>query len=261
MWIHNLDPVLVYLGPLQIRYYGLAYLFGALVSYWALEKARKAGKINLTEKEVSDLIFYLVIGVVLGSRLASVLIYDLTYYLTQPWWKIFAVWEGGMAFHGGIVGITIAAYIFCKKKNIELLQIADILSAPLMLALALGRIANFINGELWGTVTSVRWCVIFPQADSECRHPYQIYEAIKRFMIFFWLLAQNKKQFKTGFIFWNFVLLEGLSRFFLDFTKVDTLILGLGTGQWLSILMVGVAAGAMIKNHREDLIKIWASKD
>jgi phosphatidylglycerol:prolipoprotein diacylglycerol transferase len=252
MWVHNLDPVLVDLGPVEIRYYGLAYLLGALLSFWMLEKARKVGRLPLSEKDTSDLVLWLVLGVVLGSRLFYVLFYNFDYYFSPNWWKVIAVWEGGMSFHGGLFGILIACYWFCRRKGIQLLQVADVLAAPLMLALAFGRVANFINGELWGTPTDVLWCVVFP-VDSLCRHPYQLYEALKRFVIFGWLVWLGRRVWGVGFIFWNFVLLEGLGRFFLDFFKDE------GTawvGQVFSVAMVLVAGWMLWKGHREDLRKI-----
>src|SRR3989344_9627636 len=175
MWVNTLDPVIFNVGPLAVRWYGLAYLFGALLGYWTLLHAQKTGKINLTKTEISDFISWLVAGVLIGSRLFYVIFYNPLFYIENPL-KIIAVWEGGMSFHGGFVGIVVAAFLFCKKKNVPLLHLADILSAPLMAALALGRVANFINGELWGRPSNAAWCVVFPAADDICRHPYQLYD-------------------------------------------------------------------------------------
>lgn len=237
--MHNLDPVLVNLGPLEIRYYGLAYVLGALFAYWMLERARKNGHLALTKDGISDLVGWLVLGVLIGSRVFYVLFYNLSFYIDNPL-KIFAVWEGGMAFHGGFVGIVLATYLFCRRKKLSFFHIADILSAPLMFALALGRIANFINGELFGKITNVSWCVIVPP-ESVCRHPYQLYDGLKRFLLVGWLMYLGREKRQEGFIFWNLVLFEGLGRFALDFLKNEFTVLLLTPGQWMSIVMVVVA--------------------
>ena len=260
MWVNNLDPVLIDVGPLEIRYYGLVYVLGALFAYWMLERARKNGRFDLNEKDISDLVLWLGLGVLIGSRLFYVIFYNPSYYFGMNFWKIIAVWEGGMSFHGGFTGILLACYLFCRKKKVPFFHIADMLSAPLMLALALGRIANFINGELWGTVTNVKWCVAFPNAPdggTVCRHPYQLYDGAKRFAVFFWLLWIGRKEFQPGFVFWNFVFFEGLGRFFLDFYKGVDPVFIIKPGQWLSLAMVLVAAYFFWTRHREDFKVIF----
>jgi len=239
MWVHSLDPVLFQLGPLQIRYYGIAYLLGALFAYWMLLHAQKNKQLNLTKTEISDLVTWLVAGVLIGSRVFYIVFYNPSFYLENPL-KIFAVWEGGMSFHGGFVGIILATYLFCKKKTQSFFHIADILSAPLILALGLGRIANFINGELYGTPSNLPWCVVFPP-EAQCRHPYQLYDGLKRFMIFGYLVLLSRTQWSSGFIFWNLVFFEGLGRFILDFVKDEFTVLLLTPGQWMSLAMVGIS--------------------
>lgn len=240
MWVNTLNPVIFNAGPLKIRYYGLVYLLGALFGYWMLLHAQKQNKIALTKNEISDFVSWLVAGVLIGSRLFYVIFYNPLFYLEHPL-KIIAVWEGGMSFHGGFVGIIVAAYFFCKKKNQKFMQLADILAAPLTLALALGRGANFINGELWGKPSNLPWCVVFPAADDLCRHPYQLYEGVKRLAVFGWLVYLGKNVHPTGFIFWNFVFFEGLGRFALDFLTDEFTVLLLTPGQWMSLVMVVVA--------------------
>jgi len=240
MWIHNLDPVIVQIGPLAIRYYGLAYLIGALLCYWVLNRASKRGDISLTKEEVSDFVGWIVLGVLIGSRVFYILFYNLSFYIANPL-KIFAVWEGGMAFHGGFVGIVLACYLYCRKKNISFFKIADILAVPVLFALALGRIANFINGELFGTPTNLPWCVVVPP-ESVCRHPYQLYDGLKRFVIVGWLVYLGREKRQDGFIFWNLVFFEGLGRFVLDFLKDEFTVFFLTPGQWMSIAMVVVAS-------------------
>jgi phosphatidylglycerol---prolipoprotein diacylglyceryl transferase len=256
MWVHNLDPTLLSLGSVEIRYYGLVYFVGALIAYWLLERARKKGDVPLEKNDTADLVTWLIIGVLVGSRLFYVLFYNFSSYINNPL-RVFALWEGGLSFHGGLVGIIVAAYWFCKKRKMHFFDIADILSAPLMFALALGRIANFINGELWGTVWNGKWCVVFPAAGQECRHPYQLYDGIKRFVLTGWLVWLGRKNWKPGFIFWNFVFFEGLGRFVLDFWKGVDPVFWLKPGQWMSIVMMGIALWYFYTHHKEDCKKLW----
>lgn len=233
----SIDPVLLHLGPLQIRYYGLVYALGFLTAFFLLEHYRKQGKLHpLTKEDLYDLLFYLMVGVILGGRLFHIFFWNPSYYLQNPL-DIFAVWKGGMAFHGGLLGAILAAWYFSKKKNFSFWKLADILVIPAALFLALGRVANFINNELYGPLTNIPWCVYFPGVDG-CRHPYQLYAAAKRFLVFLFLLYLSRKEWKEGFIFWNFVLFTGIGRFILDFWREDLLYLGLSLGQWYSLPMV-----------------------
>ncbi len=260
MWIHSLNPVLLDLGPVEIRWYGLTYVFGFLLAAWFVHKYRHT--VPLEKEEVWDLILYVILGVLIGSRLFEVF-WDPSYYLSNPL-NFFKVWNGGMSFHGGFVGILVALWLFARKKQRSFLQLADLLSFPAMFALALGRIANFINGELWGTVTNVSWCVDFsqnphvPNVPEGCRHPQQLYAAAYRFAIAGWLLfLTTKNKFKPGLIFWNFVLLEGIGRFIVDFWREDILWGPLTIGQWFSMVMVLVALYIIIKNYCKELSKLW----
>ncbi len=252
MWIHNLNPTLLQLGPLEIRWYGLVYVLGFFLSAYWLKYLVKKGKILLTEDEIWDLLFYLILGVLIGSRLFMIF-WNPEIYLRNPF-NLLKFWQGGMSFHGGFVGIVTAAYMFCKKKKLNFWIITDIFSVPTMLALAFGRIANFINGELVGRIWDGKYCIIFPNYDETCRHPSTLYAAGKRFIIFFylvWLSFWNK--FTPGFIFWNMVFLEGLGRFIVDFYREDALHYGFSLGQWFSLIMVIVATIMLIKGHKKDL--------
>lgn len=258
MWIHNLNPTLLDLGPLEIRWYGLVYVFGFLLGWWWLWKAQKQGKIGLNKDEVWDLLFYLMLGVIIGSRLFMVF-WNPGIYLLQPWNLLF-IWQGGMSFHGGLVGIIMACWLYCKKKQLDFWKIADIIAVPAIFALALGRIANFINGELVGRVWNGRWCVVFPDYGTECRHPNMIYSFFQRMAVFGWLwFLSTWKVFKPGFIFWNFVLWEGIGRFLMDFFREDlpgNYIAGLSLGQWFSGVMVIVAFIIFIKGYRSEWRKL-----
>src|SRR3989339_781013 len=240
MWIHNLNPVLFKFSFLEVRFYGLVYVLGFFLSILWLFYLKKNHRVNLSSEKIWDFSFYLLLGVLIGSRLFEIL-WEPNFYLSNPW-NILKIWRGGMSFHGGLVGVIIAGWLYCKKQKISFWKMADILSVPAMLALALGRIANFINGELVGRITSISWCVQFPNYDSYCRHPSTLYDAGKRFLIFgglFWLSFKDKfLNFKEGFIFWNFVFWEGLGRIIIDFYRQDTLYLYFSLGQWLSLLMV-----------------------
>lgn len=256
MWLHNLNPTLVKLGFLEIRYYGLVYVLGFFLAvFWMVYLSRK-GKLNLSQNEIWDFTFYAMLGVLIGSRVFE-LFWEPNYYLSNPL-NLLKFWEGGMSFHGGLVGVVVAGWLYCRKKKILFWRIADILSAPAMLALALGRIANFINGELVGRIWNGRWCVVFPDYDSACRHPSMIYAAFQRFTIFVGLLFLTlRDQFKPGFIFWNFVFWEGMGRIIVDFFREDKLFYGLSLGQWFSMVMVLLAVFMFLKYYKEDWRKIF----
>ncbi|MBW3017977.1 prolipoprotein diacylglyceryl transferase [Candidatus Woesearchaeota archaeon] len=251
MYAHNINPVLLSLGPLQIRYYGLVYVLGFIIAFFVLDHYRKKGEIKITKDDMYNLIIYIILGVVIGARLFEVLVWNPAYYFQYPA-KIVAFWEGGMSFHGGLIGIRVVGWLFCRAKKIKLAKLADILTIPAVFILALGRIANFINGELWGTVTNVPWCVQFKGADG-CRHPAQLYGSAKRFAIFFFLIFVNRKKHKDGFIFWMFVLLFGIGRFFLDFVRENQRLFGLSMGQYLSLAMVIAGAIILVKYYWKDL--------
>ena len=246
MWVHNLNPTLLELGPLEIRFYGLVYVVGFLFAWWLMFRYRDS--LGLSKKEVEDLIFYIILGILIGSRLFHVFFWEPGYYLSNPL-RIFFVWEGGMAFHGGLIGVLAAVWYFCKRFEKKFWKLADVIVIPGVFALALGRIANFINGELWGTVTDVDWCVVFPAVEG-CRHPVVLYGALGRFVLFgfcYWLL---RKELKAGFVFWNFVFWIGLGRFFTDFWREDMRYLSLSLGQWYSLLMVIIGGYILWKHYQ-----------
>ena len=271
MWINTLNPTLLKLGTLEIRWYGLVYVLGFFLTIAWMYHLRKKQRLKLTKDEIWDFTFYLMLGVLIGSRLFEIF-WDPHYYLSNPL-NLLKFWQGGMSFHGGLVGIVVAAYLYCRKKKINFWQMADILAIPAMLTLALGRIANFINGELWGRVAN-SFCIGFPNAPDHgmlCRYPSTLYAAAKRFLILFWLLFLHYKNqfkaglvtsvrdlpFKAGFIFWNFVFWEGLGRFIVDFYREDILYHHLSLGQWFSLIMIGVALIIFIKNYRQDWNKLF----
>ena len=256
MIIHNINPVLLKLGPFEIRYYGLVYVIGFLVIYFTLMYYSKKEALKLTRGEVENFSIFLILGVVIGARLFEVFGWsfvsgDPFYYIRSPW-KIFAVWEGGMSLHGGIVGILLAGYFYCRKKKLSFTKIADLLVIPAVFVLALGRIGNFINGELVGTITNAGWCFKFPGYEG-CRHPVQLYAAAGRAALGGFLLFLNKKKWKDGFLFWVFILLMGAGRFFCDFIREDPRLFGLSFGQYLSIAMVIAGGYVLWKYYKKDL--------
>jgi phosphatidylglycerol---prolipoprotein diacylglyceryl transferase len=255
MYIHNLNPTLLNLGPLEIRWYGLVYVLGFLLSVYWLHYLKKKQKINLEKEEIWDLIFYIMIGIIAGARLFMIFWQPGT-YLTNPL-NLLKIWQGGMSFHGGLVGSIVGAYLYCKKNHLNFWKIADSLSVPAIFALGLGRIANFINGELVGRITVKPWCVIFPGEES-CRHPSTLYAASKRFIIFGWLTFLSfKNQFKPGFIFLNLIFWEGLGRIIVDFYRDNALYYFFSLGQWFSLVMILVSLYFFKKYYKDDWRKIF----
>jgi phosphatidylglycerol:prolipoprotein diacylglycerol transferase len=261
-FIHNINPTLVSLGPFEIRYYGLVYVIGFLITYLYLNHLLKSKKLSLTKEELYDLIFYTMLGVLIGSRLLHCLVWEPSYYLSQPW-KILFIWEGGMAFHGGLIGVAISTYIFWRKpeikKKVSFAKLADVISIPAAVMLAIGRIANFINGELPGRVTNAGWCWYFPGYNG-CRHPQQLYAAAKRFIIFGWMLLLNSRKHKDGFIFWNMVTFFGLGRVIIDFYRDDPTYFGLTAGQYMSLAMFVVGVIVIIRYYRQDIKSVLGLK-
>jgi len=240
MFIHYIDPVLISIGPFQIRYYGLFWLMGFVMAYFLLIHLAKRKELSITKDDIADLLLYIIIGTILGARVFYVFIYNLPFYLSNPF-EMLAVWHGGLSFHGGLIGAAIAGFIYTKKKKISFYDIADIIVMPLALGLALGRIGNFINGELYGRITNVPWAVKFPDAEG-FRHPSQLYESIKNLIIFFALWVIKDKNLPKGFMFWLFVIMYSALRFMVEFFRHPDEQLGfiigfLSMGQVLSIVM------------------------
>lgn len=240
MFIHNIDPVLLSIGPFQIRYYGLFFVLAFVMAYFLLVHLAKRKELSVTKDDIADLILYIIIGAVLGARIFYVFVYNLPFYLSNPF-EIIAVWHGGLSFHGGIIGAVIAGIYFTKRKKIDFYELADIVVIPLALGLALGRLGNFINGELYGRIADVPWAVKFPDAEG-FRHPSQIYASFKDWLIFFTLWVIKDKNLPKGFMFWLFVVMYSTLRFIVGFFRAPDPQLGfilgpLTMGQILSIIM------------------------
>src|SRR3989344_1809382 len=248
MFYHTLNPALFHLGPFEVRYYGIVYLLGFLAAYYLLIQAAKKKWIHNFKDEAPDLLLtYLILGLILGARLGFFLFYQPSLLLKSPL-ELFMVWHGGMSFHGGLLGLMVGTVWFCRRHNVSFYELTDLLIFPACLALFLGRIANFINGELWGTLTNGSWCVDYSKNQhmaglpEGCRHPSQLYESAKNLVIFGVLYTMKKRrEWKKGVLFWSFVLLYGALRFFITFLREDPRYGGLSTGQWLNVGMVFVA--------------------
>lgn len=239
----HIDPVIVHIGPLAIRWYGLMYLLGFVAAYFLIRHLSRRRNLGLSADGLSDLLFYCVLGVILGGRIGYTLFYNFSYYVHHPL-EIFMVWEGGMSFHGGLLGVVVAAVLFCRRRHLPTLLTGDILVAAAPIGLGLGRIGNFINGELWGRVSDVPWAMVFPNAGPLPRHPSQLYEAILEGPVLFtvlWLL--HRRKVSAGIPFFTFFLLYGCFRFTVEFFRqpdqqLGFLSLGFTMGQWLSLPMI-----------------------
>ena len=209
MIVHNFDPVFIDLGLFQIRWYSMAYILGIILGWmYAVVIIKKIQKNShdtklIKKSDFDDLIIYLLLGIILGGRLGYIIFYNLEYYI-QNLSEIFKLWQGGMSFHGGLLGVIISIFLFSKKIKTNFLKFTDIVSCVAPIGIFLGRIANFINGELYGKISTLPWAVIFPNVDNVARHPSQIYEAILEGLILFILInyfaLKKELIFRTGYI-------------------------------------------------------------
>jgi len=242
----TISPSFLKIGSIEFRWYGLMYAISFVLGYFLLlfliRKNKRFKTIGMTGDLLIDLIFFVLVGVMIGGRLGYILFYNFSYYI-QHLWEVFAVWEGGMSFHGGLIGVVIAGLLFCKIKRINIYDIADLLVLAVPLGLGLGRLGNFINGELYGRITTVPWCMQFPLAVG-CRHPSQLYEFFFEgvlLWVILWILKD--KRMPKGALFWLFFLLYGVFRFVLEYFREPDVQIGyifsvLTMGQLLSIPLI-----------------------
>ena len=242
MFINNFDPVALEIFSLEIRWYSLAYIFGILLG-WMLAKKLFIQNIEIKNK-FDDYVTYLIIGIIIGGRLGYILIYNLSFYLNNPL-DIFKIWQGGMSFHGGLIGVIFASIIFAKKNNQNSFLYMDIVALVSPIGIFFGRIANFINSELYGITTNVPWAVTFIQVDNLPRHPSQIYEALFEGLFLFLLLIYFKNKFwnKPGVISGLFLILYSIFRFFVEFYRVPDeqlgyIFLNFTMGQVVSLIFI-----------------------
>ena len=255
----NIDPVLFELGPVVVRWYSLAFIAGLLIGWRYLRRQAVTSPNTVDEHDVDDFLVWATIGVVFGGRLGYVLFYKPGFYFGNPS-EILAVWRGGMSFHGGFLGVVIAGLIFVRMRNIPALNFADLLSCVAPIGLFFGRLANFVNGELFGRITDVPWAMVFPRGGPEPRHPSQLYEAVLEGLVLFVLLyllsRQEPLRRRPGLLTGVFLSGYGGFRIVAEIFRQPDLHLGLLTsgmtmGQWLSLPML-VAGLYLIARARLD---------
>jgi phosphatidylglycerol:prolipoprotein diacylglycerol transferase len=243
----QIDPVLIELGPFAIRWYALAYVAGIFLGWWLLKRlSDRSTPPLLSQKALDDIIIYAILGIILGGRLGYVLFYNPEYYLAYPLHAL-QVWKGGMSFHGGLFGVIIAMWLFARRFEIPFLRLTDCLAVCAPIGLFFGRIANFINGELWGRVTDVPWAIIFPTGGPVPRHPSQLYEAglegLLLFIILLFLAFKTSISQKVGVLSGLFLLGYGAARSFVEQYREPDQQLGMlwdlvTMGQLLSLPMI-----------------------
>lgn len=215
----DIDPVLFHIGPVQIRWYGLMYVIGFILAYFViLRTAQRKGR-DLTGEDIGDFIGYCMVGIIVGARLGYCVFYNLLYYFHHPL-EVFAIWQGGMSFHGGLIGVIIASWAYARRKGKPFLMLADLGALAAPLGLFFGRIGNFINGELYGRPTKPPWGMVFPGAGEYPRHPSQLYETFfEGLVLFVILLSLSKRRIPQGFLLGTFLFVYGMFRFFLEFFR------------------------------------------
>ena len=257
MYTHNLDPVLLDFGFIAIRWYSLAYIFGIILGWWLgkiiITKVLKETNLNFRLEEFDNFISYLIISIIVGGRLGYIIFYNPFYYISNPI-DIIKIWEGGMSFHGALLGIVFGTHLFSLKKNISTFFLLDIVACVSPIGIFLGRIANFVNGELVGKITNVSWSVIFPAIDSLPRHPSQLYEAILEGLVLFILLNSLifYQKYKIGMCSYLFLIFYGIFRIISEIFREPDLQLGyffnlFSMGTILSLFMIVI--GLIIFNN------------
>ncbi len=263
MYIHNLEPVLFSIGFLEIRWYSLAYILGILIGWWLGKKMLdfriKAQNSSLQLENFDNLISYIILSIIIGGRLGYVILYNFTYYLNNPI-DIFKIWEGGMSFHGALLGVILGTHLFAKSIKTKTFIFLDVIVCVAPIGIFFGRIANFINGELFGKPTNAPWSVIFPEIDNVPRHPSQIYEAFLEGVLLFLILIPfiyNKKT-KTGYCSGLFLIFYGIFRIFAEQFREPDLQIGylfgfFSLGSALSFVMIaaGILILLKIKNNEQ----------
>ena len=250
----DIDPVAFSIGPIQVHWYGLMYLVGFLGGYW-LGVYRARSTPGWDKKLVSDLLFYIAVGVILGGRLGYALFYKFPYYLEHPV-EIFFVWQGGMSFHGGLIGVLVALFLFGRKTDKTFFHVTDFVAPLVPLGLGFGRIGNFINQELWGKATDFPLAMVFPRTDPTLtpRHPSMLYEAVLEGVVLFvilWWFSSKPRQ--TGAVSGMFLVCYGAFRFLVEFVREPDAHLGylawdwVTMGQILSVPMIGFGLWLLLR--------------
>jgi phosphatidylglycerol:prolipoprotein diacylglycerol transferase len=251
----KINPEIVRIGPFAVRWYGLMYLLGFAVSYLLVKYQIKKKSLQLPKDFLDSLYSYIILGLLLGARMGYVLFYDLPSYLRHPL-EIFAVWHGGMSFHGGLIGCIIAGILFTRKFKVDFWKTADLVIVTAPIGLGLGRLGNFINGELYGRVSDVPWAMVFPSGGALPRHPSQLYEFFLEGVVLFIILWKLKdRDLRPGVLTALFLILYGIFRFFIEFFRQPDVQLGfiLGPftmGQLLSSAMILFGLGLLFYQRK-----------
>ncbi len=264
MYTHNLDPILLDFGLIAIRWYSLAYIFGILLGWWFGKKIivhiSKSFYLRFNIKEFDDLITYVIISLIIGGRLGYVVFYNFGYYFSNPL-EIIKIWEGGMSFHGALIGIVLGTYLFSLKRNIPVFILLDVVACVSPIGIFFGRLANFINGELIGKITNLTWGVIFPAVDMLPRHPSQLYEALLEGVILFLILNTLifKRKYKIGTCSYLFLIFYGIFRIIAEVFREPDVQIGyllnlFSMGTILSFLMIlsGLAIMSILHKKNEN---------
>jgi phosphatidylglycerol:prolipoprotein diacylglycerol transferase len=253
-----IDPVLIQLGPFAIRWYALAYIAGIVLGWRLVRRLVRRPGWNVTPEQVDDLVFYVTLGVILGGRIGYVLFYQPGHYLTQPL-DMLAVWRGGMSFHGGLLGVLAATFLFARRQGLAFFELTDALAVATPIGLCLGRIANFINAELWGRVTDLPWAMVFPTGGPEPRHPSQLYEAalegLVLFAVMLWFARRPYRQPERGLLSGIFLVGYALARITAEFFRQPDLQIGylaggISMGQLLSLPMLAFGVFLVLRARR-----------
>ena len=262
MWSNlGLDPVALDLGFFELRWYSLAYLAGIFIGYWYLLRLIREPGSPMARRHADDLVFYSALGIILGGRIGYVLFYNLSYYLQHPL-DILKLWDGGMSFHGGMIGTVLGILYLSHKEKLNWLRVHDYVACCVPFGLFFGRLANFVNHELWGAPTNVPWAVRFPEViqgilvTGPPRHPSQLYEAILEgiilFVILCWMFWKTQARYEPGKLVGTFICFYGIFRFLVEFVREPDAQLvgfaqatGLHMGQWLSLPMIILGAWLM----------------
>jgi phosphatidylglycerol:prolipoprotein diacylglycerol transferase len=240
------DPVMIAIGPFAIRWYALAYIVGIVLGWRIARRMVQRPGWQVTPEAVDDLVFYVTLGVILGGRLGYVLFYQPFHYLDRPL-ELLAVWHGGMSFHGGLLGVLFATFLFARRRKFAFFELTDAMAVVTPIGLLLGRLANFINAELWGRVTDVPWGIIFPTAGPEPRHPSQLYEAtlegLVLFAVMLWFARTPYRSAERGKLSGIFLIGYSLARITVEFfrepdVQIGYLAGGITMGQLLSLPML-----------------------